>query len=112
MRKWIVLIALVCSEVVAQQMPLIIGVIRNKAAGEITLTREACKADPSMSLVFVRNEGGKISLAGCWKLVEYNILVKWSDGDLYSYPVENVEFSPEYDQWYAEKKRRNGETPL
>jgi hypothetical protein len=112
MRKLVLLAALICSEVVAQQMPLIIGIIRNKAAGEITLTRERCKADPDMSLVFVRNEGGKISLAGCWKLVEYNVLVKWNDGDLYSYPIENIEFSAEYDEWYAEQRRRKGETPL
>lgn len=111
MRKWILLAVLFCSEVVAQGMPIIVGVIRNRAQGEITFTSETCKADPSMSFAFIRDDGGKLSLGGCWKLVGYNVIVKWSDGDIYSYPVENVQFTSEYNEWYEKNRSRNQSNP-
>ena len=110
MRKLFVLIALMCTEVVAQKAPTVVGTIRNRASGEITLTTESCSSDPSMFFVFVRDDGGKLSLSGCWRAVDYNVIVKWSDGDVYSYPIMNVEFSPEYDRWYAEQQRQKGRT--
>lgn len=107
MRKLILLAVLFCGEVVAQNVPIIVGFIRNKAQGEITFTSETCRADPTMSFAFIRDQGGKLSLGGCWKLVEYNVIVKWSDGDIYSYPVENVVFTDEYNEWYRKNKSRN-----
>ena len=106
MRKLIVLVALLCREAIAQKMPAILGTITNRADGKITLTTESCSSDAEMYFVFVRDNGGKLSMTGCWKLIDYNVLVKWSDGDVYTYPIENVKFSQEYDEWYAERQRQ------
>lgn len=110
MRKLILLVALLCNEAVAQQPPSILGTIRNRADGAITLTTETCRTDKTMFFVFVRDDGGKLSLTGCWRTIDYNVFIKWSDGDVYTYPIDNVEFSQEYDEWYAERQRQKNRT--
>lgn len=110
MVKWIVLLSLLSSELIAQQMPVIVGTIRNRAQGEITFTTEPCNTDSTMHFAFIRDDGGKLSLSGCWKLIGYDVVVKWSDGDVYSYPVSNVQFTQEYNEWYAERQRQKGRT--
>lgn len=105
MRKFIWILVAFCSTAVAQTPPTIIGKIRNRAQGEITFTSEKCSRDPTMNFAFIRDDGGRLSLSGCWRLVDYNVLVSWSDGDVYSYPVENVQFTPEYNAWYEQQQK-------
>jgi len=113
MRKLIWVFVAICNVAVAQSPPTILGMIRNRAQGEITLTTEKCQSDPDKSFVFVRDEGGRLSLTGCWKLVEYNVLVSWSDGDVYSYPVSAVNFTPEFNEWYKQRRtQKNNSSPI
>lgn len=109
MRKLFLSLAAFCSVAVAQQAPKIIGFIPNRADGQITLTNEVCANAKDQLLVFVKDDGGKLSLVGCWKLIDSNVMVRWSDGDVYSYDVGAVIFTPEFDEWYAKKNKPKGQ---
>ena len=107
MRKWILLFAMMCGTAVADKIPTVIGYLPNKAAGEITLTSETCERDRTKKFAFIKNEGGKLSLGGCWRMIESNVLISWEDGDVYSYPVESIIFTPEFNEW----SERNNNKP-
>lgn len=109
MRKLFLSLAAFCSVAVAQNAPTIIGYIPNRASGQITLTSETCSSAKDQMFLFVRDDGGKLSMTGCWKMIESNILVKWSDGDVYSYDVAAVIFSDEFNEWYATKNKPKGQ---
>lgn len=109
MRKLFLSLAAFCSVAVAQNAPTIIGYIPNRASGQITLTTETCSTAKDQMFLFVRDDGGKLSMTGCWKMIDANILVKWSDGDVYSYDVENIIFTPEFDEWYAKRNKPKGQ---
>lgn len=106
MRKFIWALIVISGTAVAQERPTVIGFITNKAEGEITLTGAICKADKSKFFLYVRDRGGKISLTGCWSIFESDIFVTYSDGDIYSYPVTAVNFTPEYDAWYQRNQQQ------
>jgi hypothetical protein len=104
MRKLFLLFAAFCSVAVAQSVPTVIGFIPNRASGQITLTSETCKGSTDERFVFVKDDGGKLSLTGCWKMIDSDVIVRWSDGDVYSYDVGMVVFTPAFNEWY---KNRN-----
>lgn len=106
MRKWILLFVAMCGTAVAEEAPTIIGHFKNKASGEITLTTETCRRDESKRFAFIKNEGGKLSLGGCWVMIDSNVLISWEDGDVYSYPVEAIIFTPEFDEWSERNKAK------
>jgi len=106
MRKFIWIFIALCNVAMAQSPPGVIGTIRNKGNGEITLTGEECSAKTGKYFVYIRDPGGRISLTGCWSMLENNIFVAWADGDVYSYPIESLTFTPEFDAWY--EKSRGG----
>lgn len=99
------LIATASTMMQAQEAPYIIGHIVNKDLGQITFTTSQCAKSPDRKVVFVRDSGGKISLQGCWVMVEEEVWVLWNDGDLYSYPIAAIQFSPQFDAWYESRNR-------
>jgi len=84
--------------------PTIIGKIRNRAQGEIVLASESCASDPSSRFAFIRESGGKLSLTGCWQMVDDDIVIRWSDGDVFMYPIESIEFTQSFNEWYERNK--------
>lgn len=110
MRKLFISLVAACSvTAVAQNVPTIIGFIPNRADGQIVLTTETCKGTTDQKFAFVKDDGGKLSLTGCWKLIDAEVLVRWADGDVYSYDVAAVIFTPEFDAWYSKRNKPNGQ---
>lgn len=109
MRKLFLFFALFCSVAAAQERPTIIGYIPNRASGQITLTGELCSDSKDQMLVFIRDDGGKLSTTGCWRLIDSSVIVRWADGDVYSYDVGAVIFTDEFNEWSAKKNKPKGQ---
>lgn len=59
---------------------------------------------------YTQSNGGKIELVGCYRAVGDQLMVVWADGDVYTYPINDVTFSPEFMK--SLKKREKGEKPI
>ena len=90
---------------VSNPLPPIIGSIKNRAGGQIILATEKCSTDPSLQFAFVKDDGGRLSLTGCWQMIGEDIIIKWSDGDVFSYPVGSIEFSDGFNRWSEQNAR-------
>ena len=97
---------------VSDATPPVIGFIRNRAGGQITLASESCSAKQGTSFAFIKDDGGKISLTGCWSMVGDDVVIVWSDGDVYSYPITAIQFTPSFDEWYERKNRPKGKSTI
>ena len=95
-------------ERVNERPPSVLGWIRNRAQGQIVLAGETCAADPTRRFAFVKDDGGKISLTGCWQMIGDDIFINWSDGDVFSYPIASIEFSPAFNEWYERNRKEKG----
>jgi len=76
--------------------PEIIGVIPNKSGGVITFTTLRGDCPQGQLMVYTQSSGGKIELTGCFRVVSKQLFVIWADGDAYTYPVADVQFSEEF----------------
>jgi len=99
--KWKTLWVLLClpaTVVTANQRPSVVGVIKNRAGGEIVLTMRFPKVclDKDMASAYVREDGGKISETGCWKAEDTSVFVFWSDGQVFEYDGTSIEFTKEW----------------
>jgi len=59
----------------------------NQAGGSIALTDIKCTTVKDTFVAYANHSNGK-SLLGCWASDEDNVFIRWSDGDIRSYPVE------------------------
>lgn len=105
MKKLFVLLAAFIGTAYAANDPAIIGSIPNKAGGQITLAAEVCKNEQGRRIAYIWSATGKVTLFGCWTMVGDQIFIKWSDGDVFSYPVDSITFSNEFNRWYDNKNR-------
>ena len=98
--KWL-WVALLSTSAIAQNFS-IIGHIRNEAGGEITLSTENlnCKSDERSA--FIREKGGKIGEFGCWRLIQDQIWIRWSAGDVYAYDLGALITTPEFDRYISQ----------
>jgi hypothetical protein len=90
---------------VSNPVPPIIGYIKNRAGGQIVLATEKCSTEPDLQFAFVKDDGGKLSLTGCWRMIGEDIIIKWSDNDVFSYPVDSIEFTDSFNQWSERNER-------
>ena len=104
MRRWLIALAAMCGTVAAQ-MPLIIGHIPTQG-GKIVMGSEPCDNSSSRYAGYLQNTNGKIVQPLCWEMVDDQIFVAYSDGDLYTYPVGAVRFSAAFDEWYKNRENR------
>jgi len=81
---------------IAQQMPTIIGHMRNNDNGQIVFTTEQGQCKDGTRLTYIEGSGGKIYLVGCWRKTDNKIFVVWSDGDIFSYDIDNLNFTREW----------------
>jgi len=109
MKRYLLIFIALCGTAVAQEKPNIMGSIPNKGNGQIIFTSVPCTKDTG-NVVYIHDPSGKISLTGCWTLIDTNIFVKWSDGDIYSYPVGAINFTDAYNEWYNNKNKPSGQT--
>lgn len=96
MKRLIAAVLLLGSATVAAQIPTIIGHIKGKQGSEITFTTEQLTCAEGTKLAYIQKSGGEIALLGCWRKVDSKIFVTWSDGDVYTYDVEFIQFTEEW----------------
>ena len=77
-------------------VPPIIGTIKNSVGGDIVLATAQPKecAKSSRFFAYIRSATGKVTTVGCHSLNNDHILVFWLDGDVYEYPVSDIDFDP------------------
>lgn len=94
----------------AQEAPPVIGTITNRAGGEIVFTtRSTSKCSKQEArFAYIRDDGGKISLLGCWRIDGEQVFVFWDDGDTYSYPMDAIRFTEEWIRYSEAKDRGRG----
>jgi hypothetical protein len=81
------------------QTPTILATLPNQGGGKITFTSEqsaSCK--PDQLFAYAQNKGGRIELTGCYRLIGEEVFVVWSDGDVYTYPIESLQISRELER--------------
>ena len=105
MKKLFVLFAAFIGTAYAAGEPKIIGSLPNKSGGEIVLSSEVCKEEPARRIAYITSSGGQVTLFGCWQMIGEKIFVRYSDGDLFTYPVEGITFTNEFNEWYKKKNR-------
>lgn len=66
-----------------------VATLENQLGGTINLTDENCTGDQGL-LVYSRSPEGRVGVVGCWIYDGDFIMVKWNDGNVYSYPVDQV----------------------
>lgn len=68
----------------------IIAEMPNQGGGNISLTDIACTSIKNTFIAYSNLPNGK-SILGCWASDDDNVFVRWSDGDLRSYPIINFQ---------------------
>lgn len=110
MKRYLIALALLIGTVTAAETPPIVGTIANRAGGQIVLTMRSTSDCAKKEAVFVytRDEGGKVSAVGCWKVDGESIWVFWADGEIYEYPAASIEWS---EAWIEHiRKRKESQT--
>ncbi len=90
-----IVLALV-SAVASAKDVTIIGTLKTQAGGLITFTSVKGSCPDNQLVAYIRSNGGKVAITGCFSLVDDQLFVLWSDGDLYTYPMDNIEWTPEF----------------
>lgn len=78
------------------QVPTILGTIPNRDNSKITFTTNQGECQKGEALAYAQFDGGKIGIMGCYRLIDSELFVRWSDGDVYTYHLDNLTFSPEF----------------
>jgi len=73
----------------------------NQGGGNISLTDITCTTIKNTFVAYSNLPNGQAML-GCWASDEDNVFVRWSDGDLRSYPIDRFQM----------KKKTSGKTWL
>jgi len=80
--------ALASSEVFAIEL-----MVPNKGGGGIYITSETCPSSEQLRLAYGRNTEGH-TVFGCWFIKGDFVWIKWSGGQLYSYPSADFKEPP------------------
>lgn len=97
MKKLIMMFLILSSAAaLAERIPTIIGHVKSQAKGEITFTTEKGSCADGTNLAYIQKAGGEIYLLGCWRKIGSKIFVTWSDGDVFSYDTEFINFTEEW----------------
>jgi hypothetical protein len=78
------------------EQPKIYGAIPNKAGGEIVFTSMRGKCQPGEFMVYTKDNGGRVGNAGCYSLLGNQLVVKYGDGDVFSYSFDELIISEEW----------------
>ena len=97
--KWLAVAVLMVSTAWAKEPPMLIGTIENKAGGQIMFTSRPCPREKDKRFVFIRDQGGQVSAAGCWVYKDRLFWVFWSDGDVFSYDLDAFEPTPDFEAY-------------
>ena len=101
--KRIAVLALASMTAMAQ-MPEIIATMPNRDNSRITFTTIQGSCDTDQKLAYAQSNGGKISILGCYRLIGDQVFVKWSDGDVYTYDVNALTITAEFENYMKNKR--------
>ncbi len=65
----------------------VIAEVQNEGGGSIALTDMKCTTVKDTLIAYAYTKNGQ-SLLGCWATDDTRVFIKWSDGDLRSYPID------------------------
>jgi hypothetical protein len=88
-------ILLTVPAVAAAEMPVIIGTMPNKDNSKITFTTYQGECKKGDRTVYTQNSGGRVTIVGCYRLIGEELMVFWSDGDVYTYPAAALTLTAE-----------------
>lgn len=94
--KKILLAALLWAPIAAAQVPTIVGHVPNRAGSKITFTTDRGSCKENQFLAYTQNDGGRVGFLGCYRIIDSEIFVVWSDGDVYTYEFSSLVFSREF----------------
>lgn len=89
------------------KQPKIYGTMPNKAGGEIVFTSMKGKCQPGEFVVYTKDNGGKVGNAGCYSMLGDQLVVKYSDGDVFSYSFYDLTISDEWMEILNEKNNND-----
>jgi hypothetical protein len=95
MKKWIACALLMVGIANAQQAPYIIGSVKNRANGLIQFTSEHGQCGNDRWFAFIRGDGGRVEMRGCYIFSQQFIVVTWEEGDVYTYDYDALILTPE-----------------
>ena len=65
----------------------VIAEVNNEGGGSIAITDMKCTTVPNTFIAYAYAENGR-SMLGCWSSDDSRVFIRWSDGDLRSYPLD------------------------
>jgi hypothetical protein len=92
-------ILLTVPAVAAAEMPVIIGTMPNKDNSKITFTTYQGECKKGDRTVYTQNSGGRVTIVGCYRLIGEELMVFWSDGDVYTYPAAALTLTAEMEAY-------------
>jgi hypothetical protein len=92
-------ILLTVPAVAAAEMPVIVGTIPNKDNSKITFTTYQGECKKGDRTVYTQNKGGRVTLVGCYRFIGEEMMVFWSDGDVYTYPAAALTLTAEMEAY-------------
>lgn len=82
----------------------VVATLANDAGGTINFTSYQCKSDPDTYTVYGRASTGE-TITGCWIGDGQSMaIVKWDNGKLYTYPMDEFHFTKEFMNFTDGKK--------
>jgi len=97
--KKLLLVTMLWSSVALSQVPTIVGHVPNRAGSKITFTTDRGSCKDNQFLAYTQNDGGRVGFTGCYRVIDSEIFVIWSDGDVYTYDFSSLVFSQEFRQY-------------
>jgi hypothetical protein len=81
-----------------EDVPEVVGYVKNENGGRIILTSGSgdCNNPGFPRFMYATNNGGQIMVAGCYGVSGEGIVAKWSNGQMYRYELEDIEFTQEW----------------
>lgn len=92
----------------AQEMPLIVGTIPNRADAVITLTLRQGSCPKNQYVGYTENDAGRIMFWSCWFFAGGKVFMRYDDGNEYTYPVDSISFTPEFLAWLYPENAKKG----
>jgi hypothetical protein len=105
MKKNFSWISLLLVPIASANQPTIVGHIPNQAGSKITFTTERGDCPEYQLIVYGQQKGGRIGITGCYRLIDDELFVVWSDGDVFTYPFDALVFTQEFERHVREGAR-------
>ena len=86
------------------QMPEIVATMPNRDDNKITFTSIQGSCPSGQLMAYAQYSGGKIGAVGCYQLIGDQVFVKWGDGDLYTYDLDSLILTEDFEKYMKKQK--------